>query len=117
MLVESILAGLQLVSSVTQALCAVDDLRQRNEVRTRVEQIEAYVADIHRCVREDRDSRRASPQVMARYDQLVQALRSSGEYSGHLTFRRTDRGTYIIAKKTTGRQRSILRDARGEYRE
>jgi len=117
MLVESILAGLQLVSSVTQALCSVHDLQQRDELRTRVEQIEAYVADIDRCVREDRDSRRPSAHVLAKYDQLVQALRSSGEYSGHLTFRRTERGTYIIAKKRTGRRGSILRDARGEYRE
>lgn len=112
MLVESILSGIQVISSISSILRGLEQKQHNKELAKALRQINVRIALLQKHIDELDVMSDAPPRLLSRYNNLVNIARDEGIFDRYLRFCRTDKGTWIVKRR---RKRSVLRDPHGEY--
>jgi hypothetical protein len=106
-MIDVILSGLGAIANVSTILQYLESESDDDAVQESLMRVEQRVAEINGLLEQGETSQR----MLQTYNALVTLLQHDPYYSGRLSFRPTEHGTWlVIARRST-----ILRDPHGEY--
>ncbi|MHC4074908.1 MAG: hypothetical protein ACYSRZ_00640 [Planctomycetota bacterium] len=112
MLISSIFAGIQVISSVNSIIRSLEQKRYNKEFNNELRKISIRLSLLQKHI-EQLDMRlEAPPKLVNRYNNLISIARENELFSKYIRFYRTQKGIWMFARK---RKSSILRDPLGEY--
>lgn len=114
MVLESILSGLHLISSVTGLLRSAQVTRRDAVLASTLNRAEYLLSSVRAQTRDLSSSTDVPLPVVRSYAHLVQLLQDSSSYQEHLEIIPTGQRTWRVCYRRC-RRNAILRDPRGEF--